>query len=160
VEPFTNGYERIFVFNKPGADPVFNQIMKSTSDEIEFEIKNSKKRDDNTPAFYLSTNESPITNVITTTGFNKNEFKHIDPTFKHDAPCPMELYDKFINAYSRPGQTVLDMFCGSGQGLDCALRNGRNLIGYDVDWESIEFCKKRLEMVLNEKNSNQSKMAA
>jgi site-specific DNA-methyltransferase (adenine-specific)/modification methylase len=71
----------------------------------------------------------------------------VDSEFTHDAPAPEQIYEKFVKAYSLPGDTVLDNFVGSGT-VGVALKLGRNVIGYDIDPVNIEFSKKRFEKFL------------
>jgi tRNA/tmRNA/rRNA uracil-C5-methylase (TrmA/RlmC/RlmD family) len=44
----------------------------------------------------------------------------------------------------------VDGFVGSGT-VSIGLANGRNVIGFDVDPKSIEFCQKRFEECLNKR---------
>jgi hypothetical protein len=46
---------------------------------------------------------------------------------------------------------VGELFLGSGSGLESAILNGRNGYGWDVDHESIDFCNKRLNKRLAER---------
>jgi DNA modification methylase len=48
---------------------------------------------------------------------------------------------------SKIGDTVLDIFSGTGTTAEVALQLGRNAIGYDTDPASIEFSQKRLDLV-------------
>jgi site-specific DNA-methyltransferase (adenine-specific) len=106
----------------------------------------------------MASPESCITNVIKSSVHNPSEFKEVDDQFQHDAPCPIEIYRKFLMAYSKPGQTILDGFVGSGS-VGIGLTLGRNIIGFDVDPESIEFCQKRFEKFIEDKQ-NQLQLAA
>jgi DNA modification methylase len=56
-----------------------------------------------------------------------------------------------VEAYSNPGDTIGDLFTGSSGGLVSALERGRSGLGWDVDVESIEFSKVRLENCLKER---------
>jgi site-specific DNA-methyltransferase (cytosine-N4-specific) len=76
--------------------------------------------------------------------------KSFDKDFHHDAPCPKSIYTDFIKAYSRPNDLIVDGFVGSGT-VSIGLTLGRNVIGFDVDPQSIEFCQKRFEECLQEK---------
>lgn len=50
----------------------------------------------------------------------------------HPAACPIELVTPCVVASSRPGDLILDPFCGSGSvGLSC-LRIGRRFVGIDL----------------------------
>jgi DNA modification methylase len=156
---FLPAYERIIVCAKKGAKPVFND-QKKPSSHGEFKVIRGTEKVDGTIGFSMSSPEASITNVITTSCFNRREFGGIDPGFTHDAPAPMEIYDKFILAYSNNNDVVLDMFSGSGQGLVSAIRNGRNAIGYDVDPVSIVFSKKRLDVELENRKQSVLRIAA
>jgi DNA modification methylase len=95
----------------------------------------------------MASPDADITNVISTSVFNKKEHSVIDKEFSHDAPAPEEIYEMFIKAYSMPDDTIIDNFVGTGT-VGVALKLGRNVIGYDVDPVSIEFARKRFERIL------------
>jgi cyclopropane fatty-acyl-phospholipid synthase-like methyltransferase len=50
--------------------------------------------------------------------------------------------------------TCIDIHCGAGQGLEVFARHGCNAIGVDIDPVSVEFCNKRMNMVLGERDQN------
>ena len=64
-----------------------------------------------------------------------------------------------MEAYSKPGDTILDSFVGSGT-VGVGLKMGRNVIGYDVDHESIEFSQKRFEKYLEDGKKTSLSIAA
>jgi len=146
---FVNSYERIIVACKPGAEPYFQEVMRPSSTEG-FKVKKTQSG-----GLYVATPESCITNVITTATHNPSELRVVRDDFDHDAPCREDIYEKFIEAYSKVGDTILDGFVGSGT-VGIALSMGRNVIGYDVDYESIEYCFERFDLQLaNTKVENQ-----
>ena len=55
----------------------------------------------------------------------------------HPAPCPVEIPYRVLQAYSRPGQTVLDPFAGSGSTLIAAEKTGRKAVLVE---KSCAFC--------------------
>jgi len=57
---------------------------------------------------------------------------------------PVALLERIIQSSSRPGDVVLDPFCGSGTTLVAAERLGRNWIGIDCSPEAIELTRERL----------------
>lgn len=142
---FINSYERIIVACKPGAEPYYQDVMKKSSTE-DFQIKKSKSG-----GFYMASPESCITNVIQTSTYNQIERESVDKDFQHDAPCREDIYQPFIRAYSTVGDTIIDAFVGTGT-ASVGLAMGRNVIGFDVDHESIEFSKKRMEKILKERS--------
>jgi DNA modification methylase len=88
---------------------------------------------------------SSITNMFSSSVFQKKEYDGIDDEFHHLAPTSKNIYSDFIEAYSNPGENVGDMFSGSGSGLEAALLLGRNAFGWEVDYKSVDFSYKRLE---------------
>jgi site-specific DNA-methyltransferase (adenine-specific) len=54
-------------------------------------------------------------------------------TKQHPAPFPLELATRLVRMFSFTGDTVVDMFCGSGTTMVAALRTGRNSIGVEID---------------------------
>jgi hypothetical protein len=139
--------EMIFVCKIKGGSPVFNPTMVSTIDG-EKSIKESHRSKDGAKRYFLQDGERIITNIIETPVCDKGEFQKYDPEFDHDAPCPMAVYEAFVESYTLPGMTALDIHCGAGQGLEVFSRWGCNSIGVDIDPVSVEFCKKRMDLVL------------
>ena len=52
---------------------------------------------------------------------------------EHPTPKPVPLLAASLERWSRPGEIVIDPFCGSGSHLVAALRVGRRAIGIDID---------------------------
>ncbi len=65
----------------------------------------------------------------------------------HSAAFPEELPEWFIKLFTKPFDTVLDPFMGSGTTLIVANRMKRNSIGIDVIPEYCEMVKKQLDSV-------------
>ncbi len=57
---------------------------------------------------------------------------------------PLALLERIISASSRPGDIVLDPFCGCGTAVDAAQKLGRTWIGIDITHLSINLIKSRL----------------
>lgn len=151
---FQNVKETILVAKKPGAEPYFSPVLRPGSAKSK-----SVKRSNSKGGFYIPNLETCIPNVIVTEAFNWKELSLIDSKFRHDAPCPSEIYEIFIEAYSQPGDTILDGFVGTGT-IGLGLKTGRRVIGYDVDNESLEFCRKRFDHYLSELVTETQSMAA
>lgn len=45
---------------------------------------------------------------------------------------PFDAVERYIKNFSKPGELVLDPFCGSGGTIYCCLKNGRKTIGIDL----------------------------
>lgn len=65
----------------------------------------------------------------------------------HSAAFPEELPEWFIKLFTKPFDTVLDPFMGSGTTLIVANRMKRNSIGIDIIPEYCEMVKKQLDSV-------------
>ncbi|MCK4647372.1 site-specific DNA-methyltransferase [Candidatus Pacearchaeota archaeon] len=63
----------------------------------------------------------------------------------HPAPFPEELIYRLIKFYSYKGNTVLDMFSGTGTVAVVSQEIGRNSIGIDISKEYCETAKNRLK---------------
>ena len=51
---------------------------------------------------------------------------------------------KFIGLHTKPGDVVLDPFCGSGSTLDGANRLGRKWIGIELDAQFVVMAQERM----------------
>lgn len=60
----------------------------------------------------------------------KNVSKKDNP---HPCPIPYELAERIILTTTKPGDTVVDPFCGSGTVCLAAKRNQRHYIGFELD---------------------------
>lgn len=66
-----------------------------------------------------------------------------DKTFhdwQQDLKTPLQL----IEAYTEPGEIVVDFFCGGGTTLVAAKQLGRRWLGFDISEESVALSRKRL----------------
>jgi hypothetical protein len=57
---------------------------------------------------------------------------------------PLALLERFVLAHSRPGDLILDPFCGSGTTLAAAEKHGRSAIGIDKSPEAVRIARSRL----------------
>lgn len=63
---------------------------------------------------------------------------------RHVAQKPVKLLQALIELVTRPGQVVLDPFCGSGSTLVAAKETGRRYLGFEQNVEMVEVAKRRL----------------
>lgn len=63
----------------------------------------------------------------------------------HDSKFPVELPRRVIKLFTDPGEIVLDCFVGSGTTAVAALSEGRQYIGIDKEYKSVEISKKSIE---------------
>ncbi|MDP2938573.1 MAG: site-specific DNA-methyltransferase [Candidatus Omnitrophota bacterium] len=64
---------------------------------------------------------------------------------KHPTQKPLQLLERIILASTRPGDIVLDPFCGSSTTGIAALREKRQFIGVEVEEEYLKLSIKRLK---------------
>jgi site-specific DNA-methyltransferase (adenine-specific) len=62
----------------------------------------------------------------------------------HATQKPVELLQRLIRGFTKPGELVLDPFCGSGSTLVAASLEGRRAIGIEKDPEVFRIARKRL----------------
>ncbi len=58
---------------------------------------------------------------------------------------PLALLERIVTLASRPGDLVLDPFCGSGTAPAAAVSLGRRAIGIDLSEKAVELARSRLE---------------
>lgn len=58
---------------------------------------------------------------------------------------PVALLERIIEVSTKPGDLVLDAFCGCGTTIDAAQKLGRRWLGVDVTYISIDLIEKRLQ---------------
>jgi len=63
---------------------------------------------------------------------------------RHPTQKPLALLRRIIRASSRPGDIVLDPFCGSGTTGVAALELGRRFIGIDLSADFLQLAEKRM----------------
>ncbi len=59
----------------------------------------------------------------------------------HPCPIPYELAERLVLLSSKPGDTIIDPFAGSGTILLAAKNLGRNYIGFEIDKTYYEYAK-------------------
>lgn len=79
------------------------------------------------------------------TPFNVIPVANTDSTNKHSASTPKKLCQYWIKYITRPGDTVLDPFCGGGSIGTAALELERNFIGIEQNEHYYEYAKSILE---------------
>jgi len=146
---FRDGWERLLQFNKTRDFNMYQDEVKiPVGDWSKTRLKNlsetDKKRDNSRVKSGFGKNISNWlgremvypNNVLTlaTESSNKN----------HSAVFPKSLPSWFIKLFTKPGDTVLDPFLGSGTTSIASLELGRNSIGIEVKKEYCEIAKERL----------------
>ena len=155
-------YERILHFTKRPKDYYFREfkhwlsgkmfgLTRSSNDgekggkkERGWSLKRPLER------FRTFLDEQQVAGIIESAVFNWKELEDVDSKFRHLAPYPSYIPVLPILMCSKVGDTVMDVYSGTGTTAAVALQLGRNAIGFDTDTKSHEFAHKRLNLV--EKN--------
>lgn len=66
----------------------------------------------------------------------------VDAPNGHQWQKPLSLMERLVRIYTKPGDLILDPFCGSGQTLKAAEKWGRGSVGVDIDPKWVEYCEK------------------
>lgn len=81
--------------------------------------------------------------------WNINQVKNVSKTDNpHPCPIPYEVAEKIILSTTKPGDLVIDPFCGSGTVLIAAKKNGRRYIGFDIDKKYCDYAERKLSEVM------------
>ncbi len=70
-----------------------------------------------------------------------NTYKGIYAMHKYWGKKPFNEISKFIEQYTKPGEVVMDSFCGSGVTLIEALRANRKAVGVDINPIAVKLAK-------------------
>jgi len=62
----------------------------------------------------------------------------------HPAQFPIALVERMLKASSNEKDVILDPFMGSGSTADCAIRNNRYVIGFELNEKYIDHSKERI----------------
>ena len=79
---------------------------------------------------------------------DKNVSKYEDLGFVYDG-FPIEISDILVKAFSKEGDTVADIFGGTGTTIISALQNNRKAIYNDASSEQVQVAKVRINNIIN-----------
>lgn len=145
----TKAHETIFLLSKQeryyyNADAIREP---NTDDYLTWKTKrgtNEKYQNNNQKANHLGTSD------YNPQGRNKRTVWEV-PTQpysgSHFAVFPEKLMEPMVLAGSRPGDTILDPFCGSGTTLRVAIKHQRNAIGIELNPEYVKLVEERTDKV-------------
>lgn len=64
----------------------------------------------------------------------------------HPSQKPLDLMERCVKLFTKPGDLVVDLFAGSGTTLEAARRHGRRYLGSDITLEYVKAANKRLSL--------------
>lgn len=89
----------------------------------------------------LGKNPSDVWRIPKVTSGTNRSSKERSP---HPAQFPMQLVERIVKGYSRPGQVLLDPFMGSGTVADVAMRLGRRAVGFELNSQYLDHAAARI----------------
>src|SRR5207253_2986067 len=85
-------------------------------------------------------------------GTSKSAKKHLLQMFPHepvfDTPKPEQLIQRVLHIATDPGDWVLDAYLGSGTTAAVAHKMRRRYIGIEQGNQAMNYCARRLELVI------------
>ena len=135
-------WENILWFSKTPKPYIDLRANGGFSDRIGF-VGSHRFRNDGNPVATKRPSKLENGHARTADHFLAN-VSNIDNGVMHPAMFPATLCEQLILTFSKEGQCVADIFCGSGQTLIVAKRLGRHFIGIDIKKEYVELAAKRL----------------
>ena len=147
---FRDAWERLLQFNKEKDFNMYqDEVRVPMGDWAKTRLKNLSKTDmrrDNSKvgsgfgknvSKWVGRDLAYPTNVLVMATESSNK--------SHSAVFPKELPSWFIKLFTRPGDTVLDPFSGSGTTLVAAFQLDRNSIGIEVQKDYYELAIKNIQ---------------
>lgn len=98
----------------------------------------------------LGKNPSDVWQISKVTSGKKRSSPERTP---HPAQFPVALVERMLKSSSNAGDLVLDPFMGSGSTAECALKNDRYVIGFELKSEYIGYAESRINQYIEEKDS-------
>lgn len=148
---YRQAFEYIFVLCK-GEMAIFNPLMVATTTTA--------------PTIYRKENKWCMENGKTTSGEIKKPTPAMRPRnnifryavgrvkIEHPATFPLSLAKDMIYTYTNKGQTVVDIFAGSGTTNIAALELERKAIGIEIVEEYVQVAKRRIADAMRQQRIN------
>ncbi len=142
---FSNDWEYIVAFRKPGPRPYFDPKGIGAAPKYaaggHFRQRGSdgkRRRGGDYPTNPI-VNARDVIRAIVGGGHMGSKL-----ACENEAPFPESLIKPIIQCCTKPGDVVLDPFCGSGTTLKVSMSIGRDAVGIDCRKSQIALTKKRI----------------
>lgn len=87
------------------------------------------------------------------------KFRSSKERTEHPAQFPISIIDRLVKGYSKPQDTILDPFLGSGTTAEAAIQNNRCIVGFEINQNYIDITANRIESYFATKEHNESQCA-
>ena len=146
---FRDNWERLIQFNKQKKFHMYQEaVMEPVGQWAKTRLANlsetDKLRDESRVGSGFGKN---VSNWVGRKMVYPNNVVHMateSSNKNHSAVFPIGLPTWFIKLFTKPGDTVLDPFIGSGSTAVAALQLGRHYIGIDTNSEYLELSRQRI----------------
>jgi len=147
---FRDAWERLLQFNKAKKFNMYQkEVMVPMGDWAKTRLKNLSEKDKTRDSSKVGSGFGKnISNWLTRDKAYPTNVLHLATECNnrnHSAAYPEGLPEWFIKLFTKPGDTVLDPFMGSGTTNIVAQRMNRNSIGIDIIFEYYEMVKREVE---------------
>ena len=136
---FCNNIKEFIIWDKVNAQPAIGNGVLNSQFEVIIILQNSKPE---SRAF--STAQFDRGTLSNLWNIKRGKKLHKD----HGATFPVELAEKVIKNFTRPGSSVLDPFMGTGTTGKVCRDLGRVFTGIEMDDQYFEFCQERMNNLL------------
>jgi site-specific DNA-methyltransferase (adenine-specific) len=136
--PTAENYAKLqALFNRDGAA----EFLRREYEDLRREYEDLRREYEDLRRPFFATPERPYTDVWTYPVVQSYDGKH---------PCekPPQMCEDALLLSSRPGDLVVDLFCGSGGIGAAAMAHGRRFIGGDMDPHWRDFTERRCAMTI------------
>lgn len=128
---YADKIQQNFIWHKPDGIPSSQKYYVSNFVEYIIGFTNQK---------YIKSNEIFITNHL-----NFNASQKGAKNKYHNAAMNTEVADWFIKNFTKPGETILDPFLGTGTTGVSAFKHQRNFIGIEISKEYFDYAQQRID---------------
>lgn len=152
---FRDAWERLLQFNRQRHFAMYQDtVMVPISTRTQAKLKQLRPQDfrvvysgtgsgfNKRTANWLGRQKAYPTNVLYLAVESHN--------YGHSAVFPKTLPSWFIQLFTKPGDTILDPFMGSGTTCVTAVEHGRHAIGIDLIEEYLEIASNRIRALVHE----------